>query len=138
MTSAGIHWAEHLTQLYSEGAQDAEVCAALKISHKRFADRERNDPLFAELVEAGRLAAKAWWLALGRKAAKNGAGSQAFSFWWAYMKNVYGWTDKSEAQVELAKNQSTDELNAKMRAIQARIKQIPANAEMKAILNNDA
>ena len=138
LTSAGIHWADHLTQLYSEGAQDAEVCKALKLSHRQFSDRERNDVLFAELVEAGRLAAKAWWLELGRKHAKLGAGSQSFSFWYAYMKNVYGWSDKSEAQVEIAKNMSTDDINARLRAIQNKIKKLPANAEMKALLNNDA
>lgn len=55
----------------------------------------KQDPSFARLVDYGRLAAKAWWLELGRLAAK-GQNKAQFNFWYAVMKNRYGWSDKME------------------------------------------
>lgn len=50
---------------------------------------------FAQLVDYGRLAAKAWWMELGRKGA-SGKHSINYSVWYAVMKNRFGWSDRSE------------------------------------------
>jgi hypothetical protein len=84
-----------LVRLYTEGAADAEVCKAVRMSYEDFEKRCQNDGAFAQLVDYGRLAAKAWWLELGRKAAA-GQNKAQFNFWYAVMKNRYGWSDKME------------------------------------------
>lgn len=59
------------------------------------------------------MAAKAWWLELGRKAAM-GANKAQFNFWFAIMKNRFGWSDKMEVgETEKPINQmSQDEIIA--------------------------
>jgi hypothetical protein len=84
-----------MSTLYEEGASDVEVCQRLKIPFKEFERRYTDDKDFATLVEYGRLAAKAWWLELGRKAVSKKS-QYEFNFWWANMKNRYGWSDKVE------------------------------------------
>lgn len=122
--------------LYSEGGSDTEVCKKLKLPYKEFERRCINDPLFAELVTFGRLACKAWWLEQGRKAATKGAASQAFNFWYAFMKNQFGWADKSETIVE-GKQLSTDELTAKISELKRKIEKKPANAEYKEMISGN-
>lgn len=135
--AAGEHWADKLIRLYSEGGSDTEVCKEMKMSHRQFVKRERDDILFAELVEYGRLASKAWWLEVGRKYVRQGAPAQAFNFWYANMKNRFGWSDKAEAVDQLkAENMSTDEITAKIAGIKSKIAKFPANAEMR-ILGDD-
>lgn len=135
--AAGEHWADKLVRLYSEGGSDTEVCKEMKMSHRQFVKRERDDILFAELVEYGRLASKAWWLEVGRKYVRQGAPAQAFNFWYANMKNRFGWSDKAEAVDQLkAENMSTDEITAKIAGIKNKIAKFPANAEMR-ILGDD-
>ena len=133
---SGIHWADALVGLYSEGASDVEVCKELKLPWKEFEKRCRDDSLFNELVTFGRLSSKAWWIALGRKAAKTGAASQAFQFWYANMKNQFGWTDKSETVLDdrKASSLSTDEIQARMSALKDKILKRPSNVEMNEIL----
>lgn len=87
-------WVETLVSLYEDGASDVEVCKALRVSYNEYDKRYKADMSFRELVDYGRLAAKAWWMDLGRKAAIGGKGQ--FNFWYAVMKNRYGWSDKSE------------------------------------------
>ena len=135
--AAGEHWADKLVRLYSEGGSDTEVCKEMKMSHRQFVKRERDDILFAELVEYGRLASKAWWLEVGRKYVRQGAPAQAFNFWYANMKNRFGWSDKAEAVDQLkAESMSTDEITAKIAGIKSKIAKFPANAEMR-ILGDD-
>jgi len=135
--AAGEHWADKLVRLYSEGGSDTEVCKEMKMSHRQFVKRERDDILFAELVEYGRLASKAWWLEVGRKYVRQGAPAQAFNFWYANMKNRFGWSDKAEAVDQLkAESMSTDEITAKIAGIKNKIAKFPANAEMR-ILGDD-
>lgn len=88
------HWSDKLIRLYREGGDDTEVCAALSLSYNEFDKRYRADELFRELVDYGRLAARAWWMELGRKGAKDGKIN--FSVWYAVMKNRFGWSDKAE------------------------------------------
>lgn len=85
---------EVLVKEYEEGASDVEVCASLKMPMREFDKRLRDDSTFLELVEYGRLAAKAWWLRQSRKSTHD----KTFNFqvWYAHMKNRYGWSDKTE------------------------------------------
>ena len=103
----------------------------MKLPYKEFQKRERNDPSFAELVDFGRLCRKAYWLEIGRKAARNGAASQAFNFWHAFMKNEFGWSDKVETKdvTELA-NTPTDELKSRIAALTNKLKGVPSPVEM--------
>lgn len=124
-----------LLRLYSEGAGDVEVCAELKLPYKEFQKKEKDDPSFAQLVEFGRLARKAWWLKEGRRAAKHGANSQAFNYWWKFMVNEFGWADKTEMVAANASNMSTDDIKQKIAALQDKIKKVPQAAELKELLN---
>lgn len=136
LSDTGEHWADKLIRLYSEGSSDTEVCKEMKMSHKQFVKRERDDSVFAELVEYGRLASKAWWLEVGRKYVRQGAPAQAFNFWYANMKNRFGWSDKAEAGDQLkAENLSTDEITAKIAGLKSKIGRLPANAEMKVLVD---
>jgi hypothetical protein len=80
--------------LYEEGASDVEVCKALRISYNEFDARRKSDTIFSQLVDYGRLAAKSWWIELGRKGAVGGKIN--YPVWYANMKNRYGWSDRSE------------------------------------------
>jgi hypothetical protein len=125
-----------MIRLYSEGCGDVEVCKDLKIPYKEFQRRERDEKLFRELVEFGRLARKAWWLEIGRKAAKNGAASQAFNFWYSFMKNEFGWSEKVETkEVGEMATTSTDELKQKIAQKVRQIKGVPSAVELGAIMD---
>lgn len=138
LTETGEHWVDMLKRLYSEGATDVEVCKALRMSHRKFLQKERNDPLFAELVEFGRLSSKAWWVELGRKCARSGAPSQAFNYWWANMKNQFGWTDKAEVvDTKSTDSLSNDEIKARIAELTNKIKKVPNAVEMAQLLEGN-
>lgn len=137
LSDTGEHWADKLVRLYSEGCSDTEVCKEMKLSLKQFTKRERDDLVFAELVEYGRLASKAWWMEVGRKYVRQGAPAQAFNFWYANMKNRFGWSDKSEAVETLRSDAlSNDEITAKIAALKKKISNFPANVEMQSLVND--
>jgi hypothetical protein len=75
-------------------------------------------------------------LEIGRKAAKNGAASQAFNFWYSFMKNEFGWSDKIETKdaSELS-SASTDELKQKIAQKVSQIKGIPSATELASIMD---
>lgn len=83
--------------MYEDGAADVEVCKSLRITYSQFDTRYKDDVIFQQLVDYGRLAAKSWWHELGRKGAR---GEKNFNYnaWYAYMKNQYGWSDKAEVK----------------------------------------
>lgn len=66
----------------------------MDIPWKSFNKRVKEDSAFAELVEIGRLYAKAWWL----RQMRTNLHSKSFnvSGWFAVMKNRFGWSDKAE------------------------------------------
>lgn len=74
-----------LLELYENGATDVEVCAKLKINSRAFDKRMKEDDAFAQLVEYGRLACKAWWLMQGRTNIHNK--NFNYSVWFANMSN---------------------------------------------------
>ena len=74
------------------------MCRALRISYNEFDGKCTTDQIFAQLVDYGRLAARSWWMELGRKSA-TGESKGNFNFWYAVMKNRYGWSDRAETIV---------------------------------------
>jgi hypothetical protein len=115
--------------MYNEGLGDTEICREIKLTPRQFEKRKIDEPLFAQLVEFGQIARKGYWLELGRKAAKNGAPSQAFNFWISFMKNEFGWSEKSEVK-DTSNQISTDELKTKLASLSNKLKHIPAAREM--------
>jgi len=103
--------------------------------YKLFQSKLIDDPLFAQLVEFGRLARKGYWLELGRKAAKAGAPPSAFNYWIAFMKNEFGWSEKTELKdLSAPKDMGTDDIKSRIAALSKKIKQVPAPVEMQALM----
>jgi hypothetical protein len=87
-------WIELTMETYRAGGSDVEVCKAIKTTLKKFNEMVANNPKFAELVEYGRLLSEAWWMEQARFALTN----KQFNtpLWAFYMKNKFGWADKTE------------------------------------------
>lgn len=114
-TAAEKTWAEILVAEYKDGASDVEVCDALGISKATFDRKYKEDPLFKELVDIGRLASTAWWYRWGRKNLLNKSANT--SLWAFNMKNRYGWAEKSESQTTStvpAEQKTLEELQAEV------------------------
>ena len=86
---------DRLKEVYHSGGQDIEVCKALGISLKEFNYHYEQSEDFAELIDMGRLYAKAWWHEQGRKNIQNTKFNT--TLWSFHMKNLYGWADKTES-----------------------------------------
>jgi hypothetical protein len=95
IVSSGKTWAKEVVDLYSEGASDAEVAASLKITIKEYYKQLSEQPAFNQLVEYGRTLSQAFWEKQARLNIKN----KQFNtpLWAFYMKNKYGWADKTES-----------------------------------------
>lgn len=87
-------WAQELVYFYSEGYTDAEVAAALKTPIKEYYKRVNDDKVFAQLVDYGRTLSQAFWEGQVRKNLNNKTFNT--SAWAFFMKNKYGWADKTE------------------------------------------
>lgn len=98
-------WAKQLVHLYSEGCSDAEVAAEMKITIKEYYKQISDNKTFAKLVEFGRTLSQAFWEGQARKNISN----KQFNtpLWTFYMKNKFGWADKTEA-VNQNENVNTD------------------------------
>jgi hypothetical protein len=92
---SGKDWAKQLIALYSDGCSDAEVAAELKITIKEYYRTIQDNPTFAKLVEYGRTLGQAFW----EKQARLNLTNKTFntSLWSFFMKNKYGWAEKSES-----------------------------------------
>ena len=106
---------EEMIALYDEGGSDEEVIKLLRVLPKDFEKKLKNDSEFAALVEAGRAAAKAWWLRLGRKCAAT-KGTGEYNFWAANMDHRYGWKKTSAVTVEEKEVEDPKELLRKFRS----------------------
>ena len=86
---------EKIIYLYAEGAGDAEVCKGLEISKEDFDLRCKQDAAFKRLISFGRTISQARWEEMGRLGAfgKEKVNAQVYNM---FMKNRYGWADKSE------------------------------------------
>lgn len=95
IVTSGKAWAKQLIDLYRAGASDAEVAAELSITIKSYYDQITDNPTFGQLVEFGRTLSLAFWEGQARK----NIGNKQFntSLWAFYMKNKFGWADKTEA-----------------------------------------
>jgi hypothetical protein len=95
IVSSGKTWAKEVVDLYSEGASDTEVAASLKITIKEYYKQLSEQPAFNQLVEYGRTLSQAFWEKQARLNIKN----KQFNtpLWAFYMKNKYGWADKTES-----------------------------------------
>jgi hypothetical protein len=109
-------WSEKLTRCYAEGYDDIEIMAELGLSRKDFANQYDQNPVFAELVDIGRIASAAWWRGIARK---NLFSKEFNGPTWAFnMKNRAGWADKTEnINTDVGKEQlSLNELNERIAA----------------------
>jgi hypothetical protein len=95
IVQSGGQWAKELIDMYKQGASDAEVAAEQKITIRAFYKEMENNSAFAELIEFGRTLSQAFW----EKQARVNLGNKGFntSLWAFYMKNKFGWADKSES-----------------------------------------
>lgn len=95
LLTSGKPWAKTLIALYTEGASDAEVAAELKMPIKKYYQQIEENAYVAQLVEFGRTLSMAFW---EREARLNIRNKQFNTPLWAfYMKNKFGWADKSES-----------------------------------------
>ena len=104
---------QQVIDLYKVGASDAEVAAELKITIKNYYKQVADNPAFATLVDHGRTYSQAFWEGQARKNITN----KGFNtpLWTFYMKNKYGWADKTEAvQSGDSTNQDLDAMRAQL------------------------
>lgn len=94
-TDSGKDWAKQLIALYSDGCSDVEVAAELKITIKEYYKTVQENPTFGKLVEYGRTLSQAFWEGQARKNLNNKTFNT--SLWSFFMKNKFGWAEKSEA-----------------------------------------
>jgi hypothetical protein len=113
IVSSGKTWAKEVVDLYSEGASDAEVAASFKITIKEYYKQLSEQPAFNQLVEYGRTLSQAFWEKQARLNIKN----KQFNtpLWAFYMKNKYGWADKTESV------NTNDNTNMDLDAIRAKV-----------------
>lgn len=86
---------EQVLLTYNDGYGDHAVCRAIQVSKEEFDQRCKDDSAFARLVSYGRTLCEAWWQDRFRDAALGGK-IPASSMVNLYMKNVFGWAEKSE------------------------------------------
>lgn len=105
------NWEEKILEFYSEGMSDYEVMTELKLHYSTFT-RLMSDPTFAEVVQFGRQASRAWWERAGRINLSN----KDFNamLWKTNVQNRLGWSDKTtshESDSGFEKALSGDELD---------------------------
>lgn len=106
-------WAEKVVGMYEEGCSDAEVAASLRVPVRQYYQQITDNPAFGQLVEYGRTLSQAFW----EKQARKNIGNKQFntSLWAFYMKNKFGWADKTETtNVDENPNLDLDQLRAKV------------------------
>ena len=103
--TAGREWAKRVIALYEAGASDAEVAASERITIKNYYQQIGDNAAFAQLVEFGRTLSQAFW----EKQARLNITNKQFNtpLWAFYMKNKFGWADKTES-VNVNENNNMD------------------------------
>ena len=110
-TDRPLTWLDVVVDKYSEGGTDEEVIAKLRITKKVFGQLLKDDLLFYEVVQHGRMCAYAWWLACARdNLLTKGFNTSLWSFW---MKNRFSWADKQDQTIGERRpdGMSTDAVN---------------------------
>ena len=108
-------WEKILAEEYSNGASDVEVNASLKMTTGLW-DILYNDATeseFKQVVDFGRMLAKAWWMRQARENLK----SRTFNanLWDKMMTNMYGFSSKTTVQTKEVQEMSGDELDQRIR-----------------------
>lgn len=115
-------WLEEVSQAYLEGAFDAEIQKIMGLTADEFDEFITTNPSVKQLVDLGRMHSRAFWYSLGRKGA---LGEKLnYQFWYAVMKNQFGWADKTEnvGQSDIpTQNLSSDEIKARIAPMLAKI-----------------
>ena len=117
-------WVKIVSALYEKGASDTEVRTELRMT-KALWDSLYNDPVsssFKEVVDFGRELAKGWWLKQGRVSLKDRAFNA--NLWHMNMKNRFGWSDKTTADVKQATDMSQEELEEAAKAAVAKLRKL--------------
>lgn len=107
-------WAKTVSTAYLNGASDVEVRAELRVTKKLW-DHLYNDPIsseFKEIVDFGRMLSKAWWMAQARTNLKDRQFNA--NLWHTYMKNMFGWSDKTEITTKDSESLTSDELDQRI------------------------
>lgn len=94
IVAEGKTFAKQVVDMYAEGRSDAEVAAELRITIKDYYKQIGESATFAQLVEFGRTLSQAFWESQYRKNLGNKNFNTALLNF--YMKNKYGWADKTE------------------------------------------
>lgn len=99
-------------EAYDAGAHDAEIHKILGISVSKFNELYDKDASFRKVIDQGRVASKAWWLAQARHNLTNKNFNTAL--WNFNMKNRYGWAEKQELTTPDTDDATLDELQARL------------------------
>jgi len=107
-------WQEEILALYSKGCSDYETMFEMRL-HSRLFKQLMADPEFAEVIEYGRLASRAFWERQGRINLENrDFNAQLYKL---NVENRLGWSSKTsnyEADTDLEKSLNNDELEAQI------------------------
>ena len=110
-------WADTMLSMYDQGCSDSEVMRSLNITPARWDQLMLDTSMsnFSEIVEVGRMLARAYWEGMGRANVMSKRINVAL--YNLQMQNRFGWTTKSEESRTniLPENLNTDELDEKLR-----------------------
>lgn len=106
-------WLKTITEGYTAGYSDIEICKELKVTWKQFEKIYEANTAFAELVDYGRMLAHAWWMSKARINLNDRTFNTPLFI--MKMKNTYGWADKMEAlNTHNASTDSLEDMRAKL------------------------
>ena len=121
-------WRKTMLSMYDQGASDSEIMKELGLSlgswESLYADVMESD--FKEIVDYGRLMARAWWDAQGRINLFNKQFNT--SLWVINMKNRFGWSEKTEQSLTNIDYKSKDDAQL-MQEIKQRMRQLGLREE---------
>lgn len=118
------NWAGIVAKEYLEGASDVEVRSKLRMTAKLW-DILYNDPEsieFREIVDFGRMLSHSWWIGQARTNLKDRQFNS--NLWLSYMKNQFGWSEKSTTTTKSSDMMSNDELDARIKEVVAKYKKV--------------
>ena len=87
------NWKELILSIKKDGGSDVEVRVALDISEELWRRFEREIEEFSRTVKRGRDLCESWWLERGRQLENRSFNAV---LWYMYMKNRFGWKDKTD------------------------------------------
>jgi hypothetical protein len=109
-------WDKILADQYLNGASDVEVRAELKMTQALWDAlyRDATSSEFKELVDFGRMLAKAWWMRQARESLHKPRSFNA-NLWLMVMKNQYGYSDRTEVTTKAVQDMSGEDLDQRLR-----------------------